>query len=480
MRRAAGLLVFAVSTLQFLTAGCGPEGSSGTTSSSSSSSSGDAGAGGNGGAGSAGAGGGENGGAGGGAAITPILWARSADHGGFSPISGLAVDTSGNVLLTGGINFQGGADWGPPEPTGSGDVLLMKLAANDGTALWGRRFVANTDSFSDVATDASGNVALAGIFNGSADFGGSPIIATGMEREVLLAKYDENGTHLWSKGFGPGLVPFVEFDSNGNLVLLTRCSGTNDFGGGPLSGNPLDMCVAKFDPAGTHLWSKRFAVSGDGQALGLAVDTKGNVIFCGYLQESTDFGGGPIGTKMNRQGIVVKLSADGSHVWSKAIGGQFAEFVAIAVDTNDKIVVVGSHEGTTDFGGGNITSNDLDLLVASFDDTGAYVYARTYGTNLREFAYDVDIEANGDALVAGVVQNFETPFDGGNVVILEVSPNGTLETAREAGGMDVQSAEAVAAGATGEAYVGGRFGESLAFDTTVLKKPHDAFLVRIR
>jgi hypothetical protein len=504
----AYILALAVGAFQLLSAGCNGEGTPdkpGTTAgsgggggTSGAAGAGGVGDGGGGAGGAAGAGGGGDGGggmggapgaggggAGGGTRLTPIVWARSAAHNvQFALVSALDVDPTGDVLLTGAVGFEGG-DWGNgvPSPHGSVDVLLAKLAPTDGSAVWSRRFGSDGNIISsDVAADPSGNVVLATTFVGTGDFGGAPIIATGMENEIVVAKYDGSGAHLWSKGFGPGLVPMVKTDPAGNVVILTRCSGTNDFGGGPISGGPLDMCVAKLDASGGHLWSKRFTGEGDRQALSLAVDTTGDVIFCGYLYSPMDFGGGPIGAVgLGQQGFLVKLSADGSHAWSKALGGSDTTFYAVAVDPKDVIVVAGSHFGTGDFGGGAITTDDQDAFVASYDDSGAYVYAHTFGTNLREIAFDVAIEANGNALVAGVVQSLDQPFDGGDVLMMELSPNGTQVSARVAGGADVQSAEAVAASPSGGAYVGGRFYGPLELGAKVLNTPgHDAFVARVR
>ena len=68
--------------------------------------------------------------------------------------------------------------------------------------------------------------------------------------------------------------------------------GSIDLGGGPLaSAGGDDVFVAKLDPRGNHVWSKR---SGDRQAQhgrALAVDPSGNLVLAGDAQGALDFTG---------------------------------------------------------------------------------------------------------------------------------------------------------------------------------------------
>jgi len=54
---------------------------------------------------------------------------------------------------------------------------------------------------------------------------------------------------------------------------------------------------------------------------------------------------------------VVKYNAQGGLVWVKRIGGSSDDDIqGVAIDSADNIIVVGSFNGTVDFGGGPITS----------------------------------------------------------------------------------------------------------------------------
>src|SRR5439155_13529664 len=93
----------------------------------------------------------------------------------------VAVDSSGNVLVggsfTGTVDFGGG----PTQALGGGqsDVFVVKYAPT-GAYLWARTFGGTSfDSCSGLAVDGSGNVVVTGTFTGAADFGGGALTSAG-------------------------------------------------------------------------------------------------------------------------------------------------------------------------------------------------------------------------------------------------------------------------------------------------------------
>jgi hypothetical protein len=137
-----------------------------------------------------------------------------------------------------------------------------------------------------------------GYFNGSVDFGGGPLTSVLGSFDIFLAKFDSAGNHLWSKRFGGASNEYptaVAVDGSGNAFLTGDIFGSVDFGGGLLtSAGGQDIFLAKFDPAGNHLWSKRFGDTVGQLGKGIAVDGSGNAFLTGAFFGSVDFGGGPL------------------------------------------------------------------------------------------------------------------------------------------------------------------------------------------
>jgi hypothetical protein len=209
----------------------------------------------------------------------------------------VAFDPSGNVAITG--NFEGTVNFGggPLTCAGSQDIFLAKFDAS-GAHLWSQRFGdAEYQLGYSVAFDPSGNIAITGNFAGTVDFGGGPLTSVGFE-DIFLAKFDASGTHLWSQRFGDAeyLLSFsVAFDLSGNIAITGWFEGTVDFGGGPLINTGLkDIFLAKFDASGAHLWSQKFGAAGYQRGNSVAFDPSGNVAITGWFEGTVDFGGGPL------------------------------------------------------------------------------------------------------------------------------------------------------------------------------------------
>lgn len=225
----------------------------------------------------------------------------------------IAVDATGDVLIAGG--FTGTVSFGGNLLTsaGSGDVFVAKLDGN-GAHLWSNRF-GDTDQqdVSGLAVDPSGNVIITGEFSGTADFGGKPLVSAG-GFDLFVAKLDGAGGHIWSKRFGDvddqGGAPSIAVDGSGNMFAAGTFHGALNFGGGPLaSAGDEDAYLAKLDGNGGHLWSKRFGDVSDGQvATCLAVDGDGNVIVGGYFSGTVDFGGGAVISAGGNDAFLAKFS----------------------------------------------------------------------------------------------------------------------------------------------------------------------------
>lgn len=306
------------------------------------------------------------------------LWSRGL--GGTNPGStgsaGAAVtfDAAGNVLVAGA--FQGSITAGPVALTSAGgnDAFLAKLSAASGTGLWSQRYGdAAAQGAQDVAIDGAGNVLLAATVAGAADFGGGALTSSG-SNDVVVAKFDGNGNHSWSKRFGDAAsqVPqALAADAQGNPVVVGYFGGTVDFGGGPLSSTGgTDVFVAKLSNVGSHQWSAHYGDAQDQTGVDAAVDPGGSVFLTGNFNGSVDFGLGALTSAGQRDAFVVRLGTQGTPTWSRRYGGALDDAVAtlaLASMTSES-VLCGGIQGTVDFGVGPLAAAggfDLFLLHLS-------------------------------------------------------------------------------------------------------------------
>src|SRR5437667_427159 len=289
--------------------------------------------------------------------------------------------------------------------TGSDSALVMVVGSSGGTP-WARGFGgAASDVGNGVAVDSGGNVVIIGTASGSVNFGGGPITANGYT--VVVAKFSPAGAHIWSRGFGDSFSNSgngVAVDPSGNIAVTGAFSGPIDFGGGALISAAVDIFLAKLSPTGGHLWSRHF---GSGLAThagnGVACDGSGNVLVTGSFENSIDLGAGWTTSFAHKDMFVAKYSAAGAYVWSKLAGGLYDDAGrGVAVDATGKVVVTGTFQAAVNFGTGSlITAGRTDVFVARYSPDGVPLVAQRFGGADFDAGNAVAVDRSGRPVVTG-------------------------------------------------------------------------------
>ncbi|MBI4955403.1 MAG: hypothetical protein HY908_25495 [Myxococcales bacterium] len=384
----------------------------------------------------------------------------------------VAVDSEGNTIVTG--RYRASADFGGGElkAVGGTDVVIAQYDKS-GAHKWSKSFGgAETDTGAAVAVDADDNVYVVAKFNGSIDVGAGPYKAEG---GGFLVKLDKRGNYLWSKpilegrpagvavtprgdvvvvgGAGEKATVFTEkldgpvtflvkldaagatqwvktyrttdgrigvgveglaVHTDGSLYLLATPEKTVDFGGGPLtSAGSEDVAVVKLDANGGHVWSKLFGAQSRERAAGIGVDASGAVVFTGSFSTPVDFGGGPLVSNGGEDAFVVKLDASGAHAWSKRFGSRGQDDArGLAVDALGHVAVTGEFTGHGIFDGQSLESaGERDTFIALLDPGGAVVWSKRFGSSTSEWAGDVAIGGGGGVVATGAFHGKATYGD---------------------------------------------------------------------
>jgi len=193
---------------------------------------------------------------------------------------------------------------------GGSDIFLAKLSPS-GAHLWSKSFgSASSDQANGVAVDSSGDLVVTGYFFGTVDFGGGALQSFD-DADIFLAKFSSGGTHLWSQRYGNSFFDGgsgVTVDSEGNIIMTGTFWFALNFGGGPhFSNGTSDMFVAKFSSGGTNLWSKDAGELSEDRGQAIAVDSSGNIVVAGEFEEGIDFGGGESINSGGTDGFLVKF-----------------------------------------------------------------------------------------------------------------------------------------------------------------------------
>jgi chitodextrinase len=343
------------------------------------------------------------------------IWSKRFGGTGDETVNRIALDSNGNVLVVG--YFTGTADFGGGSVSGTGgrDMFIAKYSAT-GAYVWAKTFGGSTgtdDVAYGVATDASGNVIVTGYFSGQIDFGTGPLWSAFGGLDTFLVKFTSAGVASWAENFtntGDDQGRSVAVDSAGNIVLTGYYMGSIDFGGGSLvSLGGSDVFVAKFSPAGAHLWSHTYGSIYADFSYSVAVDTAGNIFLSGSFFGTADinFGGGALPRNGSTATFLVKLSSAGAHVWSKSFTGtgDNSPGGGVTTDASGNVLISGGFYSTISLGGSVMNSTAFNIqgvYVGKFSSTGTHLWSQAFNGTSSESSTGIATDATGHVMVTGL------------------------------------------------------------------------------
>ena len=337
-----------------------------------------------------------------------------------------------------------------------------------------------------VGSDA---VVFAGVASGSIDLGGGSRAGTS-----FLAQMNTLGQHVWSKGMN-ATIRDVAIDSFGNVYMVGSFGSVLNLGGATLTPNGMDLLVAKFDNVGSHVWSRGYGGAGNQEGRRVAVLPNDDVIICGEYTQAANFGGATLSYSGADDVFVAKVArSDGAHAWSTGFGGVNNDTCAGLVATSTgEAVATGSFYTTTTIDGNThqAPSSAFDMYAVGINATGAISWSQRYGGTGADFIDNAFMSPQGDVLVVG---NFGEDFMMGTTLlnnnagpdglVARMSPtNGNIVWAKALSGGASEYATSVSMLGT-EAVVSGWFTGTAAFGTFSLSSTStsdaDIFVARLR
>lgn len=366
-------------------------------------------------------------------------WAATWGGTNFEIFNSVNVDTDGNSYSAG--NFQGTVDFDPGSGTsnatsnGSADSFVLKLDEN-GDLVWAKTWGSTTgDDAINVAFDSTGDVYVAGRFQGTADFdpgAGSASSTSVGNYDIYFSKFSSDGTFEWVKTWGSTnaeSTAFVTVASDDSVYVLSSFVATVDFDPGAgtastTSAGSNDVAVSKFSSDGTFEWVKRWGGSSSDLPLThIVFDASGDLYALGSFSTTVDFDPGAGSASTTSAGgtdaFVLKLASDGTFEWVKTWGGTGNDTArSITFDSDGNFFVVGGFSGTVDLdpgaGTSNATSNGgVDMSLMKFSSDGTFEWVKVWGGSSSDFVDTVAVDANDDVYTIGYYES-TVDFDPGS------------------------------------------------------------------
>jgi hypothetical protein len=286
---------------------------------------------------------------------------------------------------------------------------------------WSKGFGStSTDQCFSVAQDQNGYVYLAAAFSGTVDFGGGGLTSAG-GTDIVIARFNTAGSHLWSMrygGTGNDAPRSISVDLFGTAFVTGNFSGTVDFGGGNLvSAGSSDVFVASYSNAGTPVWSRRYGSTAADQGQAVSVPPTANLLaVTGYFSGTADFGGGNLAHAGGNDIFVACYDKyTGNHVWSKSFGSVGTDAGRSVVVDGLHVFVSGEFTNTVNLGGTNLVSaGNADAFLAAYTSAGGHYWSNRFGDAGFQVAYGVAPDALGGVYMTGYSTG-NVDFGGGVV-----------------------------------------------------------------
>ncbi len=206
------------------------------------------------------------------------------------PVNGVAIDSAGNVAVTGDHRFtlDMGCSTAATDPYS--DMFIMKLSPA-GACSWSAVFGATNgfmiDRGRDVAFGANGAVVAAGFFEGPGTIGGTAVPAGD-----FLVSLTSAGAVSWVRSVGAAQIGSIATSSSGDVFVGGHFTGTVNAGGGSLpSAGGTDLFFAQYSHVNAHVQSVRYGNSLDQFAAGASAAPNGDAVFVGSFQGTMSLGG---------------------------------------------------------------------------------------------------------------------------------------------------------------------------------------------
>jgi len=223
------------------------------------------------------------------------LWSKNYTSGGVAIANDVAIEPDGSIAVCG--KYSGSLDFGGNRMSSSNftdDGFIAKLTPT-GAHVWSRSFgSSNRDYASGVAVDASGDVFVTGRFRHNVDFGGGPLPDAGLGN-AFVAKYAAaNGAHRWSRyggSFnGADAGAGIAVDANGNPTVTGQFKGVATFDGATLtSAGAGDAFLVRYTANGALRSAEALGGPGDDLGSGVVVSPSGLVIATGAFHDRGSF-----------------------------------------------------------------------------------------------------------------------------------------------------------------------------------------------
>jgi hypothetical protein len=352
------------------------------------------------------------------------------------------IDANGNAYVVGQIDIGSvniNTDVLNNSNNSGSNGFLAKYDSS-GTAQWGV-FLDCPDGgdATGIAIDNSGNIYITGTFTDSIEVdpkgSGNMLRMTSRylySEDFYVAKYNSNGILQWATFMqteNGSMSRDLALDASGNVYVTGEGYGTlyNNNASDSIanSGNIITPSpfIAKFNTSGNFVSGtiiQTGQTNNGAKTFDIEMGSDGHLVIAGSTQDSLTFN--PTGNSFTRVPdmtngaadiFLAKYNTSLTALWARIIGGEDEdEAYAISINDTSGIWLSGRMQNSFSVGSSSLTSNGgSDIIIAHIDSNGTAKHAFNVGGSGTDEAFDIYVENNGFVWVTGVFTGSSVDFD---------------------------------------------------------------------
>ncbi|MEO1412900.1 MAG: hypothetical protein AAFW73_23610 [Bacteroidota bacterium] len=328
----------------------------------------------------------------------------------FDQVSALAIDPAGDIVWGGQFWIEGQfGELTLPLGVDSRGIYLLKHSPT-GELQWGRSIEGEgLKILSDIQTDAEGNLYLTGYFANTLTFADTTFQAVGLQNLFLL-KFDPQGTLVWGStaGYAGEIRPEVlALSPTGQITVAGDFQGRAVFANDSIKTNTQDrdVFVAAFDPSGRALWGRKAGGVYQDNCLALAVDPSGNAYVTGrYLGVMTLSDSLDIRTEgFNENFYLIAYRPNGTPYQAHSFGGGGDELAHDLLVHDGRLYFTGHYYGDLTIDNRQLPgfTDRFSAFVAVFDTLGQLDWMRRATSDQYVEGNRLVVDGEGTVWVTG-------------------------------------------------------------------------------
>lgn len=265
--------------------------------------------------------------------------------------------------------------------------------------------------------------------------------------------------------------------------------------GTPVSGTPAGSAsptAEAMPPAppepGDVQWALTFGGSGDDAVVAIVSNEDDQILVAGHFEGSLSVGDFELQAAGEQDAFLALLDSQGAALWARNLAPQgFVQIADVGFLPNGGVVASGTLDGSLEWGASTLAGEgQQDLVVIQLDTSGEPGWGLTFGTDGKEFADAIGVDASGNTTVlgrgiAGGLQFADAglaPDDdssGDHLLLLRLDESGTLVWGKTFAAELSAQGRSMAVESGGSVFVAGSLEGELNLDSESITGTSDAF-----